>query len=154
MSVEYIKGDLLDFPAGCNVIAHSCNAQGVMGSGLAKQIRERYPVVFDVYSAAPKEMGTFSVADVGDGRKIVNMITQSHYGNDGKRYVDYEALYSALETLRDSLDSTRKEGRVYTLGLPLGLSCGLAGGSPTVVDAMIQHLWAGSETKVFVVEKI
>ena len=52
MSVEHIKGDLLQWPSGINVIAQSCNAQGVMGSGLAKVIRDTYPQVYSDYRAA------------------------------------------------------------------------------------------------------
>jgi O-acetyl-ADP-ribose deacetylase (regulator of RNase III) len=151
MSVEYTKGDLLDFPNGCNVIAHSANSQRSFASGIAGQIRARYPVAYDIYMASDMLLGTFSVADIEGGKKIVNMITQERYGKDGARYVNYEALYHALETLRDCLDNARKEGRVYTLGLPAGLSSGLAGGSPTIIDSMILHLWAGSETKVVIV---
>ena len=47
MKIEYRKGDLLktEIP----YIAHGCNAQGVMGSGVAKVIREKWPLAFQVY---------------------------------------------------------------------------------------------------------
>ena len=38
-------GDILSVANG--IIVHQVNAQGVMGSGLAKQIREKYPMAFD-----------------------------------------------------------------------------------------------------------
>ena len=43
-------GDILSQTGG--VIVQQVNAQGVMGSGLAAAIREKYPQVFSVYSAA------------------------------------------------------------------------------------------------------
>ena len=55
--IETIKGNLLDFPPhhpddpdryiGINNIAHSCNCQNVMGGGIAKQIKERYPQAYE-----------------------------------------------------------------------------------------------------------
>jgi O-acetyl-ADP-ribose deacetylase (regulator of RNase III) len=51
MTVQIIKGNLLDaFDKGeVNVIGHIVNCQGVMGSGIAKSIKERYPQVFNEY---------------------------------------------------------------------------------------------------------
>ena len=43
MSVEHVKGNILDFPNNSNVIAHGCNTLGVMGAGLAVKIKDEYP---------------------------------------------------------------------------------------------------------------
>jgi O-acetyl-ADP-ribose deacetylase (regulator of RNase III) len=45
--IHYVKGNLLD--SNCDYICHQVNCQGVMGSGIARQIRERYPVVYLYY---------------------------------------------------------------------------------------------------------
>ena len=42
--IHYVKGNLLD--SDCDYICHQVNCQGVMGSGIAKQIRERWPEVY------------------------------------------------------------------------------------------------------------
>ena len=52
MSIEVIDGDLLDFPNQINTIAHSCNTQNVMGAGIAKSIKERYPEAFEADTKA------------------------------------------------------------------------------------------------------
>ena len=41
--MEIINGDVLS--TTCIYIAHQCNAMGKMNSGVAKQIREKYPEV-------------------------------------------------------------------------------------------------------------
>jgi hypothetical protein len=41
--VKIVKGDLLK--SDCQYIAHGVNCQGVMNSGIAKQIRDKYPEV-------------------------------------------------------------------------------------------------------------
>ena len=49
MPIQEIHGDILTpVPPGSppTLVCHQVNCRGVMGSGLALQIRERYPVVF------------------------------------------------------------------------------------------------------------
>lgn len=155
MSVECIVGDLLDFKQ-YNVIVHCVNAQGVMNAGLASSIRDRFPAAFKVYLEAysTKELtlGTFSVATLENGNKIVNLVGQDGYGTD-KRYINYEAFYSGLEMLKNILDEAAKEGRIYSLGFPMGIGCGLAGGNWKIVEAIIRSLWDNSNTKVYIVQK-
>lgn len=47
MAVKVIDGDLLTTNA--NYICHQVNCQGRMGSGVARQIREKYPTVYQWY---------------------------------------------------------------------------------------------------------
>ena len=45
--LKYIKGDITEIESG--IICQQTNCQGVMGSGLAKAIRDKWPKVFDEY---------------------------------------------------------------------------------------------------------
>ena len=45
--IKLIIGDLLTCDA--NILAHQVNCMGVMGGGIAKQVKEKYPVAFDKY---------------------------------------------------------------------------------------------------------
>ena len=49
--IAHMEGDLLDVQKTLNIdiICHPVNCQGVMGSGIAKQIRDTYPIVYDNY---------------------------------------------------------------------------------------------------------
>lgn len=51
MSIKHVKGDILTTPTRNEdtVICHQVNCCGVMGAGLAKQIRDKWPVVFDEF---------------------------------------------------------------------------------------------------------
>ena len=147
MSVEYVKGNLLDFPNNSNVICHCISSRQVsMGAGIAKAIREEYPAALEAYQKAfdsgSCQLGTFSVAEVAGGKRVVNLVTQENLGTD-RRQVDYEALYTALNTLRRVMENARDEGRIYRLAMPW-LSCGLAGGSTKVVGAMIEDIFGPS----------
>lgn len=44
--LKHIKGDI--FKSNADAILHQVNCQGVMNSGVAKQVREKYPIVFGI----------------------------------------------------------------------------------------------------------
>ena len=82
--IDLIEGNLLDFPNDINVIAHSCNTRNIMGAGIAKQIKDRYPEAYEADWRAFNSnygvtLGKFSKADIGDRKYIYNMYTQSTY---------------------------------------------------------------------------
>lgn len=155
MSVEVIAGDLLDFPAGIDVIAHGCNAQAVMGSGLAAAIKTRYPQAFNAYFAANATgeltLGSVISADVGDGRRVVNLITQERYGRD-RRHTDYEAVYVCLLGLKLSLEKALEEGRPHVLGLPHKLGSERGGADWRIISAMIHVLFHDSPVRCVIVQ--
>jgi O-acetyl-ADP-ribose deacetylase (regulator of RNase III) len=85
------------------VIIHQVNAQGVMGSGFAKELRATYPDVWTVYSArlgpsycqknsGAEFMGEVIFAEVSENLVIANIVGQQFFGRDGKRYTSYDAL--------------------------------------------------------------
>ena len=49
MSVKYVNGDIFD--TDCDIIVHQTNCQGVMGHGIALQVKEKYPSVYERYKA-------------------------------------------------------------------------------------------------------
>ena len=159
MIIQYKKGDLLNcFEDGeCDVIAHCCNCQGVMGSGIAAQIKDIYPEAYASYIEHEDhngglELGTCSYADIGDSmsdvQTIVNLHAQNLYGYDGSRFVNYEALY---ETLRQTKDMMLDYGRT-TLGVPYKMACDRAGGDWRIVEAMIQTIFENTGINILVVE--
>src|SRR5690606_34929648 len=92
MRIRYVRGDLLKTPA--RFILHGCNAQGVMGAGVAAAIRDRYPAAYAAYRKRFETVG-LRVGDTiwvacGD-RVIINAITQERYGRSGV-FVDYDAI--------------------------------------------------------------
>ena len=85
--LKHAKGNLIDMAeAGLfDIIVHGCNCQNVMGSGIAKEIRERYPRAYEVdssmvtYQKPILKLGNFSVvADnpIDPKFEIVNAYTQ------------------------------------------------------------------------------
>lgn len=125
------------------ILVHGCNAQGVMGSGIAKQIRERYPKAYEEYRKFC--LGVFG--DVDDplgcivpvqtkGRVIINAVTQRYYGRERDIvYVSYDAVDSCMKYI-DKL----YEG--YLEPVPIGMpkiGAGLGNGHWPVIAEIIEY---------------
>ena len=98
--VEHIKGDL--FRGDERVIAHGCNCIGMMGAGVAKVIRDRFPLVFRKYQAAV-DAKVFNlgyaqfVRDAENNICVYNLATQRNPGKDGSYWGCYLAFCNMLE---------------------------------------------------------
>lgn len=145
--IKIVKGDILQ--ASEDIIGHQVNCQGVMGAGLAKQIRNKYPHVYDEYrklclSTENKYslLGEIQIikTDINSmfGQRIVNIFAQYKYGRN-KIQTDYDALRSGLE----KINALRQSKSMYnsSIALPYGIGCGLAGGDWTVVYRMIDEIF-------------
>ena len=151
--VRYIKGDITK--SDCNIICHQVNCQGVMNSGVAKAIREKWPIVFQSYKAwcdrASNDtkvlMGKFQAIKV-DGttsKYVINLFTQQFYGYDGIRFTDYEAFYCALSDIRDDL----KEYPRLTIAFPYKIGCVRGGANWNIIKTMIEEVFAGRDVTFY-----
>ena len=134
--MEYVKGNLLDAPE--RLIAQGCNAQGVMGSGVARAIRDKWPEVYTQYrqryQLAGLRLGDVVLAYTDDGKIVANCITQEFYGRDGKRYVDYDAVAVCMDKLKEICQRLRIE----KIAMPL-IGAGLGGGDWSVLERIIDE---------------
>ncbi len=132
-----LSGDILQIRRG--IIVHGCNAQGAMGSGIAKAIREEYPGVFKDYirlirSNRDKEQLLGKVAEtwVSDELCIASGITQLYYGrNPDIVYVNYSAV---VEVFKHVSKTAVEKG--LPIFFPL-IGCGLANGSASKIMSII-----------------
>ena len=107
-------------------IVHGCNAQGVMGSGVAAIIRKDYPVAYQTYMRqAPNYiLGEVIPAIVDTDLVVVNVITQEYYGTD-RVHADYEAIAQAFKGTKHLARSSMIEST--DIHFPM-IGGGLAGG--------------------------
>lgn len=109
-------------------LIHCCNAQGVMGSGFAKTVKEQYPEAYKTYIEHDLVLGSFTQAD-----GIINAIAQEYYGKSkGRRYLSYDALTDCLQSIADALPTGTRVGLPYLVG------CDRAGGEWAVVEQIIR----------------
>jgi len=144
MKIEYIQGDLLTSPDP--FIAHGCNAQGVMGSGVAKILRDKWPEVFESYHACfvngGLSLGTISLAYLPD-KTICNCITQEFYGRDKyKTYCDYSAIRNCMK----HLNTIALDKRV---SMPK-IGAGLANGRWDIIEVIIEEEFTKSQPVVYI----
>jgi O-acetyl-ADP-ribose deacetylase (regulator of RNase III) len=135
MKIKYIKGNL--FNTDCNFIVHGCNSHGVMGSGVAKIVKEKYPEAYTDYINKFK----FSGLKLGDiqvvpckSKTIINAITQENYGRDGSRFVSYDAVADCMEKINELFYMVPNG----TLAMPK-IGAGLGGGNWNIIAAIIEN---------------
>ncbi len=103
MKIINKKGNLFDSKA--TILCHQVNGMGVMGSGVAKQVKDRYPRVFEMYKKACDsdlfKLGSCQVVAVDETKKkfVANLCGQWNFGYDNKRYTSYDAISNYSWTL-------------------------------------------------------
>lgn len=139
MKIQYRKGNL--FETDIEHIVHGCNAQGVMGSGVARIVRDDYAAAYEFYKAQHAAHG-LKLGDVqfvpANGKTIVNAVTQHLFGKpvEPTRFVDYDAVADCMKTINQVLKLSG-----YTEVAMPQIGAGLGGGDWTVIEQIIeQHL--------------
>lgn len=134
MKINYIKGDLLSTTEG--IIVHGCNAQGVMGSGVALAVRQKYPKVYERYKEEIQRgflgLGDVQIVEVKQNLFVCNAITQEFYGRDKKLYVSYEAIRECFTTVFEVACGTK----VQCVSVPK-IGSGLGGGDWGAIISII-----------------
>lgn len=151
--LTYKQGDVLE--SGADVIAHQVNCFGVMGAGLARQIRERYPHVYKEYHDLCEKnhhhirmLGVANWIKIDDSHWIANLFGQYGYGR-GKVYTVMPALKVALmRTVQGCEEWAMAEQRSIRLAIPYKIGCGLAGGNWHTVHKMIEEIAQKTDVEV------
>jgi len=136
--VKIITKDILTVERG--VIAHQCNNRGVMGAGLAKAIKKKWPEAFEAYREMCRvcgaELGSVSYYHASPTLIIANIIAQNGYGRNKQIvYTDYGALRQGLYEVYETANKYN-----LPLYLPYKIGCGLGGGNWDIVSRIIEDV--------------
>lgn len=146
------------FDTYARIIAHQVNCMGVMGSGVAAQVKNKFPVAYDMYREYC-QCNDLSIDLLGktqfcavkwlpDGQPqvyIANLFAQFGYGR--KKDVVY-TNYAALKKYLRQLAAFANEHH-YTIALPYRMGCGLGGGNwEGRVYPMIERELAGCDVLI------
>lgn len=146
MKIEYVKGDI--FKTEHKYILHGCNAQGVMGAGIAKAIKDTYPYAFTEYSSIHKErglaLGETQFVRCRD-KTVINAIIQQYYGRSKVRYVSYDAVSIVMATVEETLYGE-------TIAMPM-IGAGLGGGDWNVISSIIESELKTVQPVVYMIDK-
>ena len=136
--LKHARGNLIDMAeAGdFNLIVHGCNCFHTMGSGIAREIRLRYPGAYEVDVKQTQwgdrnKIGTFTMLP-GPLFSIVNAYTQIGFNGAGQTedLFEYAGFQRILDTLAQQFPGTR-------VGFPY-IGTGLAGGNRERITAMLE----------------
>ena len=138
--IKFFDGDLLK--SGCDIICHQVNEYGVMGAGIAKQIKEKYPKAFADYIKAIKEakskgknLPLFALSKQSDGFIVANMFTQRN-GETDLELIRNAVVFLGMQILDLFVTKLKfKEtagvffDRPFRVGIPYKYGCGIAKGN-------------------------
>lgn len=152
--VQYFQGDLLT--SGCGAICHQTNCVGVMGSGIARQIRDSYPAAYEAlryrYNNGQVMLGecdfVFTELKSKNGHGyygyVVNCYSQFNYLPRGVKHTDYDAFRACCKKIK-------KEFKYFTdfrIGFPYKIGSGLGGGDWEVMKNIIEEEFKDPEWRV------
>jgi len=139
--LKHVTGNLIDMAeqGDFDVIVHGCNCLNTMGSGIALEMRNRYPQVYEADTLATVQwknpaaklgnFSTYSTIGIGNPFVIVNAYTQLNFAPRGIDHFEYESFYLILRKL-EALGPVR-------FGFPM-IGMGLAGGDETRIIKLLE----------------
>lgn len=142
--IKVIDGDILD--AKEDIIVHQVNCQGIMGAGLALQLRRKYPEMYYDYVRYCKDnadnkkelLGKARFFYVTDDKHNLEKVIVSIFGQLGYGagvQTNFLALREGIETV-----SVYARRRRFTTAIPYKIGCGLGGGDWGEIREMIERV--------------
>lgn len=153
MAIKIIDGNLFDTKA--KFITHQVNCQKRMGSGVALQVKNRFPHVYKEYLkiCSPEMLGKIQVVscnpdyieyDSGslavpfNEQYICNLFAQNYYGYDGKQYTSLEAFKSCLKELSILIHGKNTNFNA-TIAMPYKIGCDRGGANWEEIYKIIEE---------------
>lgn len=152
-SIKYFDGNL--FNSTADVLCHQVNVYGVMGAGIAAEIRRRFSNVnkayelfclpYKRYNSYDDALGKVVIVETSKKKTqfIANCFSQNPDSQDGC-LTNYEALKECLIQVKTWMQENDKK----TVGFPYKYGCGIAGGDWSVVEKIIEDAFADSDITV------
>lgn len=143
--ITYTHGNI--FKSHANAIVNPVNTVGVMGKGLAKQFRERYPQMYNYYKLMC-DIGAFNVGEIlwyqiKDDENVAMLPTKKDWRDPSK-----------LAYVEDGLAALADDCKLYnvtSLAIPK-LGCGLGGLNWDDVKPLIEKYFGNASIEVEVYE--
>jgi hypothetical protein len=151
--------DILEAPRG--ILCQQCNCKGVMGAGLAKAYRDKWPRVYKHYSnaflAGQLKLGKIQLVTVDERAPIIvaNIMGQYDYGREKKQYTHLHSVEIALKKVKYFRDTFQRAPGL-NIYIPYKMGCSLGGAkwedmleilNRIVPDAMVcrkpSHIYSG-----------
>ena len=164
--IHEVKGSLLE--TNCDYICHQVNCMGKMNSGVAKAIREKWPIVFNRYEqlceswhawahahyqedyercAATEMLGKVQIVHISNNQSVINLFGQGTFGYDGKRYTSYDAFWMGLGEIRKCVPVGN------TIAFPKNIGSCRGGANWNVIKTMIAEALYDYDVYIYELEE-
>ena len=133
------EGDLFSAPSG--IICHQVNCEGVMGRGVAKTFKEKYPFAFLQYRdlchdfVSDELLGTVLMRYEIDGKWTCCMFAQNDWRGQGCK-TNYAAFRECCNTLKYRIDALQSD---IVINMPYGIGAGLGGGDWNIIYSILEE---------------
>ena len=170
MEIQEINGNLLD--SECIVLAHQVNCMGVMGSGVARAIKDRWIDVYLEYLRGVQTLdhnclGGCLIVRAEENKFVANIFGQYYYNGYFKdpeqymkqevwkrpeidaagnpiRFTNYEALYTGLMRLKTEMTNYN----VNSVAFPYEFGAKRGGGNWEIILCMIREIFKNTNIKI------
>lgn len=134
MSITFKKGNAVSalIDGEIDVLLHVCNNKGVMGSGIALEIKNRIPDAYTAYKYEDCILGVVTQGKCPTGGSVLNMVAQDGYGQ-GKRHLNYGALAECLFEIYAEFPASK------VIGIPFKMGADRAGGDWNIVLELVEY---------------
>lgn len=145
--IKIVTGDLME--ANEDIIVHQVNCKGVMGSGVAKQIRATFPEVFKEYQGhahshdSDELLGTAQFVYSSSKNKIIaNVFGQDSFGASRRRTFESALIWGLIKVKEFAEDNN------MSIAMPYNIGCALGGGDWQVVYEGIEAVFSDFDRDV------
>lgn len=145
--IKVVYGDLMQ--ATEDIIVHQVNCKGVMGSGVAKQIKANFPEVFNEYRGHAQShdsdelLGTAQFVFSPSKNKIIaNVFGQDSFGASRRRTFESALIWGLIKVKEFAEDNN------MSVAMPYNIGCALGGGDWDTVYEGVQAVFSDFDRDV------
>jgi hypothetical protein len=163
------------FTSDVDVIIHQANCLCTMGSGIAREIKERFPEAYEadlatkgpydrekkLYADPINKLGNFSVGVIKKEHRnttpnlylVYNLYGQLHFGKF-TRNTNYESFYTGLELIKWDIDNRNAaNAEIKNVGIPWKIASNQAGADWRIIKTMIEVIFEKALFNVLICKK-
>ena len=152
-----VEDDMLRDIKPWSVLMHQVNCLGIAGAGIAKQLRDKYPAWYGMYKRHCDQvefkknlLGTVHAMAVGHDVIVCSAFAQLGISKR-EPVTDYDAWELICPKIESEIRTRNSEKNMnWTLHIPYGIGCGLAGGDWEKMRGIFEYYFGRSPVDLYI----
>lgn len=149
MPINYVKGNLFWSTFSFDAIGHGCNAEGVMGAGIAVEFKRRWPKMFEFYRKVCKN-GTLKAGELLEYKATLNDKPIVIYNLMTQKTIREGATLKYIQEAFEMMIERAEENGIKSIGIPR-IGAGLGGLRWEDIEKIIEDCLKSSDIQITVV---